>query len=77
MKYCTLHMLYNGMLECDYANEFLDITALALVADMMDIRNLETHHLITKGLSSLRNPFFKALAKRQEYQSGKPAYPFL
>lgn len=67
-KFCCL---FDEIMECDYANEFLDITALALVADMMDIRNLETHHLITKGLSSLRNPFFKALAKRQEYQINK------
>lgn len=67
-KFCCL---FDELMECDYADEFLDITALALVADMMDIRNLETHHLITKGLSNLRNPFFKALAKRQEYQINK------
>ena len=67
-KFCCL---FDELMECDYADDFLDITALALVADMMDIRNLETHHLITKGLSNLRNPFFKALAKRQEYQINK------
>ena len=50
-KFCCL---LDELLECNYANDFLDLTALALVADMMDIRNLETHHLIVKGLSSLR-----------------------
>lgn len=67
-KFCCL---FDELMEYNYADDFLDITALALIADMMDIRNLETHHLITKGLSNLRNPFFKALAKRQEYQINK------
>ena len=74
---CGAGMVYkfccylDDLIGCDYANEFLDLTALALVADMMDLRNLETRHLITKGLNNLRNPFFKAMAKKQDFSISK------
>lgn len=67
-KFCCY---LDELIECNYADEFLDLTALSLIADMMDLRNLETRHLITKGLKSLRNPFFKALAKRQDFSIKK------
>lgn len=67
-KFCCY---LDELMNCSNADDFLDLTALALVADMMDIRNLETRHLITKGLNHLRNPFFKALAARQSYQIEK------
>lgn len=67
-KFCCY---LDNLIDCNYADDFLDLTALALIADMMDLRNLETRHLITKGLNHLRNPFFKALVKRQEYQINK------
>jgi len=31
-----------------------------MVADMMDLRNYETHELISLGTSRLRNPFITA-----------------
>ena len=67
-KFCCF---LDELLDCDNANDFLDLTALALVADMMDLRNLETRHLVTKGLDNLRNPFFKAMAKRQQFSIDK------
>ena len=67
-KFCCY---LDELINCSYADDFLDLTALALVADMMDLRNLETRHLITKGLNHLRNPFFKALAARQSYSIEK------
>lgn len=38
-----------------------DLCALALIADVMDIRSQETKFLIEYGLSDIRNPFFKSL----------------
>ena len=67
-KFCCY---LDELMGFDYADNFLDMTALALIADMMDIRNLETRHLITKGLNNIRNPFFKAMAKRQEFSINK------
>ena len=36
MKYCTLHMLYNGMLECDYAN----LVAMPVLGDSQNKHKL-------------------------------------
>lgn len=52
----------------DYADDFLDLVALGLIADMMDLRDFETRHLITKGLKNIRNPYFKGMVSKNEYQ---------
>jgi len=51
----------------NYANDFLDLVALGLLGDMMDMRELETRYYITEGLESVTNPFFKYLADKNEY----------
>ena len=38
-----------------------------MVADMMDLRDYETKHLITRGLENIRNPYFKGMVDRQSY----------
>lgn len=52
------------------ADKYLDMVALGMIADMMDIRELETQHLIQKGLMNIRNTFFKSLVERQSYSMG-------
>lgn len=52
------------------ADSYLDLVALGMVADMMDMRNNETKHLIQKGLSNIENPFFKGLVERQSFSLG-------
>lgn len=51
----------------DFADKFLDLVALGLIGDVMDIRSYETKRLINKGLQKIRNKFFRALIKKQEY----------
>lgn len=51
----------------DFANDYLDLCALANIADVMDIRSFETRYLIDCGLKNIRNKFFKALIKAQDY----------
>lgn len=53
-----------------YADNFLDLVALGLIGDMMDIREYETKRLIDKGLSKIRNKMFKALIDKQSYSIG-------
>jgi single-stranded-DNA-specific exonuclease len=38
-----------------------------MVADMMDLRDYETRHLITRGLENIRNPYFKGMVDKQSY----------
>lgn len=49
------------------ADHFLDLVALGLISDSMDIRSLETKRLINKGLNQIRSKFFKALIDKQSY----------
>ena len=50
-----------------YSIDYLDLVALGLLGDMMDMRQLETRYYITEGLENVTNPFFKYLADKNEY----------
>ena len=63
-KFCSY---IDELLNVDYADQFLDLVALGMVADMMDLRDYETRHLITQGLKNIRNPYFKGMVDKQAY----------
>ena len=63
-KFCSY---IDELLNVDYADQFLDLVALGMVADMMDLRDFETRHLITRGLENIRNPYFKGMVDKQSY----------
>lgn len=50
--------------EC---SRFLDLVALGLTGDMMDMRNPETNYYITEGFKCVNNPFFVYLADKNEF----------
>lgn len=57
------------------ADMFLDLVALGLIADMMSLKDFETHHLITKGIQNIRNPFFKGMIEKNSYSLGTDITP--
>ena len=63
-KFCSY---IDELMNVDYADQFLDLVALGMVADMMDLRDFETRHLITRGLENIRNPYFKGMVDKQSY----------
>ena len=72
-KFCSY---IDELLNTDYADSFLDLVALGMVADMMDLRDYETRHLITRGLETIRNPYFKGMVEKQEYSLKGEITPF-
>lgn len=64
------------IMETDYASNYLDLVALSLVADMMDLREYETKHLINVGLKNITNPYFKGMTIKNEYSLGGKVTPF-
>ena len=62
-------------LNKNYADKDLDLVALGLVADMMDIRVFETRYLIEEGLKEINNPFIKAMAEKNAYSIGDELTP--
>ena len=49
------------------AKKFIDLAGLALISDMMDIRDFETIEYIREGLNNINNSFFKSMIEKQEY----------
>ena len=52
-KFCCY---IDSLLKKNIANDFLDLVAIGMIADMMDLRDLETKALITEGLRRIQNP---------------------
>jgi single-stranded-DNA-specific exonuclease len=63
-KFCSY---MDELMNVDFADQFLDLVALGMIADMMDLRDFETRHLITRGLENIRNPYFKGMVDKQSY----------
>ena len=51
----------------DEADKYLDLVALGLIGDSMNVSEMETKYYITKGLNQITNKQFKALLEKQEY----------
>lgn len=52
------------------ANRYLDLVATSLIADSMDIKNLENRRLIELGLSNIENGLLKEFIEKQSYSMG-------
>ena len=72
-KFCCY---IDSLMGTDYAKNYLDLVALSLVADMMDLREYETKHLIGLGLKKITNPYFKGMTIKNEYSLGGKVTPF-
>lgn len=71
-KFCSY---IDELMGSDYAELFLDLVALGLVADMMDMRDFETKHLVVRGLGQIRNPYFKGMIAKNAYSLGSEITP--
>lgn len=60
----------------NYADELLDLVAVGMVADMMDLKNFETRELISLGVNKLRNPFIVNFVNVQSYSLKGQVTPF-
>jgi single-stranded-DNA-specific exonuclease len=56
-------------LNVKYADRFLDLLACGNIADVMDLKSLETRYYVLKGLKNISNPFLQALFEKQSYST--------
>ena len=54
----------------EFADDYLDLCALANISDVMDMRSFETRYLTDMGLLNIQNKCFKALVDAQDYSMG-------
>lgn len=59
----------DNKLNINHADHYLDLVAIGNIADMMDIRTLETRYYVYKGLEQINNSFLKALFDKQSYST--------
>ena len=72
-KFCQY---IDELMNVDYADQFLDLVALGMIADMMDLRDFETKHLVSLGLQHIRNPYFRGMVDKQAYSLRDGITPF-
>lgn len=60
----------------NHADDYLDLVALGNLADMMDIRSIETKHLILKGFKeeNVKNPFIYGMSAKNVFSLSKADY---
>lgn len=51
----------------DYADSNIDLVALGLIGDVMDMRSYETKYLVDKGLLNIKNKALQSLINAQAY----------
>lgn len=66
----------DSILNTDYANQLIDLVALANIGDMMSLHSFETKHVIMKGLNedNIHNPFIEYMLDKNSFPLGKTDY---
>ena len=79
---CGAHITYDFCkaldveLWSDYADELLDLVALADVADVMSIKSFPTRAAINVGFSNIKSKMFQEILKAQEFSMKGIVSPF-
>lgn len=60
----------------DYADELIDLVALADLADVMSIKSFSTRAAINVGLANIKNKMFQEILKAQEFSTKGVISPF-
>ena len=66
---CKFLKALDDELWIEEADKYLDLVALGLIGDSMNVSEMETKYYITKGLNQITNKQLKALIKKQEYST--------
>lgn len=51
-------------------DDYVDILAIALVGDVMDLSTMENRYYVSLGLNNIQNPFFHTLIEKRAYSIG-------
>lgn len=64
-KFCSY---IDMLLQKNYADNYLDLVALGILADVMDLKSFETRYLVDTGLKNIQNPFLRGMVAKQDFQ---------
>lgn len=72
-KFCSY---IDKLLDKNYSDKLLDLVAIGMVSDMMDLRDFETKELIDLGINNITNPFISRFVSEQAYSLRGEVTPF-
>ena len=65
-KFCKYIDDQNGL---DFADQYVDLAGIGIVADMMDMREMENRYIVSQALKHLHNPACKKIIGSFEFNS--------
>lgn len=72
LKFCQY---IDKLLNKHEADNYFDLAALGIIADVMDLRELETREILTRGMAAIKNPLLSAMTEKQSYVLGDQVTP--
>lgn len=72
-KFCSY---LDKLMGENMADEYADLAAVGIVADVMDLRDYETRFIVEKGMAYQRNPFIKGMMQKQDFKIQGKLNPF-
>lgn len=71
-KFCCC---LDSILGTNYAYEFIDLAAVGMVGDMMELCDLETRYIVNEGLNHINNFGIQAMVDKQSFSMGNKITP--
>lgn len=71
-KFCCC---LDSILGTNYAYEFIDLAAVGMVGDMMELCDLETRYIVNEGLNHINNFGIQAMVDKQSFSMGNKVTP--
>ena len=72
-KFCKV---LDKIFHVSYADDYLDLVSLGNCADMMDLREPETHYYIVQGAKNIQNIFYNKMVEKQAFFMQGEVNPF-
>ena len=73
-KFCSY---IDKLLGTNYADDYVDLVTVGIIADVMPLKDFEIRHIILKGMQGFRNPLLKTMVAEDNFHfQGKALTPF-
>ena len=73
-KFCCY---IDSLIGTDYANDYVDLATVGIIADVMDLKDLEIREIILRGMKEFKNPLLKTMVEKDKFHfEGQALSPF-
>ena len=73
-KFCCY---LDSLLGYDYANDYVDLATVGIIADVMSLKDFEVREIILRGMKEFKNPLLKTMVEKDKFHfEGQPLSPF-